>query len=57
MFRYLTNYTYIYMYCFVHFHFGRKPVKRITVLHSYSLGMYQRECGKAGNKNGNKNGK
>ena len=53
MFSYLTN----YMYCFVNFHFGRKTVKRITVLHSYSLGTYQRECGKAGNKNGNKNGK
>ena len=38
------------MYCFVHFHFDRKTVKRITVLHSYSLGTYQRECGKAGNK-------
>ena len=34
----------MYMYCVVlhYFHFGRKPVKRITVLHSYSLGTYQR---------------
>ena len=57
MFRYLTNYMYMYCVVLHYFHFGRKPVKRITVLHSYSLGTYQKECGKAGNKNGNKNGK
>ena len=57
MFKYLTNYMYMYCVVLHYFHFGRKPVKRITVLHSYSLGTYQRECGKAGNKNLNKNGK